>query len=167
MPPAANPEWKCREEQMVRSILCIAALAMMVVAGPAQAAEPVAGELAAAGQLFADAFNRKDAAAVAALYTDDAVIIRQNGIVRGRDAIHKDREAAVKAGHDLKLRYHASRIEGNSAWSFAEFEVRGRGKDGADILRHGYSTTVWVRDAGKWKIQVQGFVAAPSPKAKD
>lgn len=96
---------------MVRSLLSVAALAVVLLASPlrAEQTDPEKSPFAAVGKQFAEAFNRKDAAAVGALYTDDAIRVNQGGITRGRAAIQKSIGDGLEAGaHDLKLRYHAA-----------------------------------------------------------
>jgi ketosteroid isomerase-like protein len=46
-------------------------------------------QLAALPKKFAVAFNNNDAAALAALYTEDAVLVNDSGPVYGRQAIEK------------------------------------------------------------------------------
>jgi uncharacterized protein (TIGR02246 family) len=150
---------------MRRGIIGTAALVLIAGLARAEPVDPASSPFAAAGKQYIEAFNRKDAAAVAALFTDDAVRVNAQGIIRGREAIQKAVETGLNAGaHDLNLRYHVANVDGNTGWSVAEFDYRIRGKDGAVSPARGFATTVWVRDGGAWKIKGQGLVNAPPPR---
>jgi uncharacterized protein (TIGR02246 family) len=158
-----------RRDDMIRSILGIMACAAVVVltteAARAEAIDPASSPFAAAGKQYTEAYNRKDAAAVAALFADDAVRVTDRGIIQGRDAIQKSTEAALEAGgHDLRIRYHVAHIDGNTGWSVAEVDYSVRGKDGSVSPMHAFGTSVWVRDGGAWKIKTSAITNAPPPK---
>ena len=53
-------------------------------------------ELLALAKKFEDAWNNNDATAVAALFTDDAVLIEDTGPVYGRQAIEKHYKDACR-----------------------------------------------------------------------
>src|SRR5258705_283787 len=81
----------------------------------AEAVDPATSPFAAVGKQYIEAYNRKDAAAVAALFADDAVRVTDRGIIQGRDAVQKSTEAGLEAGgHDLRLRYNHTHIDGNT-----------------------------------------------------
>src|SRR5438045_1319351 len=154
---------------MMRSMLGgIAAFAVLVLsAGSARTEriDPATSPFAAVGKQYAEAYNRKDAAAVAALFADDAVRVTDRGIIQGREAIQKSTEAGLEAGgHDLRIRYHVTHIDGNTGWSVAEVDFNVRGKDGSVSPMHAFATSVWVRDGGAWKIKGQSIVNAPPAK---
>jgi hypothetical protein len=72
---------------------------------------------------FAEAYNRQDAVAMAALFTENGVRITPNGIIQGRDAILSDMQNTLKMGlHDYTVRRTVSRSEGNP------FSMPGNGK---------------------------------------
>ena len=77
----------------------------------------------------------------------------------------KSTEAGLEAGgHDLRLRYHHTHIDGNTGWSVAEVDFSVRGKDGSVSPMHAFATSIWVRDGGAWKIKTQSIVNAPPAK---
>ena len=153
---------------MKRSILVIATVAVLTLMGEPARTEPVdaaTSPFAAAGKQYVEALNKKDAAAVAALFAEDAVRVNAQGIIRGREAIQKSTQAGLDAGaHSLNLRYDVAHIDGNTGWSVAEFNFQVRGKDGTDSPTRGFATSIWVRDGGGWKIKGQTVVNAPPPK---
>jgi uncharacterized protein (TIGR02246 family) len=151
---------------MVRSFI-VAGAVLVVMAGPvrAEAVDPATSPFAALGKQYTEAYNRKDAAAVAALFSEDAIRVSASGMIQGRAAINKAVEDAIQGGgHDLSLRYHVAHVDGNTGWAIVEYQSQVRGKDGADTPVHGHSTTVYVRDGGNWKIKAQGTVNMPPPK---
>jgi uncharacterized protein (TIGR02246 family) len=152
----------------MRSILGVVVAAIIVaVSAPAsaQSTDPANSPLAAVGKQYVEAFNRKDAAAVAALFADDAVRVNAQGIIRGREAIQKATKDGLDAGgHDLSLQYREAHIDGNTGWSIAEANFRVRGKDGADSPVRILATSVWVQSGGAWKIRAQSLVNTPPPK---
>jgi ketosteroid isomerase-like protein len=80
----------------------LAFLACGLLAGPALAQQSGGSKLAeearALAKQYVDAFNRKDAAAAAAFYAKDGVIVTQTGeVVSGRPAIEKLFSTAVGA----------------------------------------------------------------------
>jgi uncharacterized protein (TIGR02246 family) len=153
---------------MRQPILGLAGAAIIVIvsaSAPAQSVDPANSPFAAVGKQYVEAYNRKDAAAVAALFTDDAVRVNAQGITRGRAAIQKLTEEAINGGgHDLTLQYQVVRIDGNTGWSIAEANFLVRGKDGAISPARVLATSVWVQTGGAWKIQAQSLVNAPPPK---
>src|SRR5207248_4382821 len=109
------------EGDMARSIVGMATAAVLfLMAGPArtESVDAATSPFAAAGKQYVEAFNKKDAAAVAALFADDAIRVNAQGITRGREAIQKSTQAGLDAGsHSLNLRYHIADIDSNIGWS--------------------------------------------------
>jgi ketosteroid isomerase-like protein len=155
---------------MMRTIFAIAIAAIMVAAGPApaqQAQTPTgASPFAADVQRYEEAFNKKDAAGVTALYADDAIFTGAPGILRGRDAILKNREAAVKNLDDLSVHPVAFHVEGNMGWGVSEWKARLRGQDGGLTPINGFSHESWVRDGNTWKIRAHMVIRAAPPPQK-
>jgi ketosteroid isomerase-like protein len=60
-------------------------------------------QLVAIGKTYAEAVNNNDAAAVAALYTDDAVYVVDTGPIYGREAIQKHWADAFQKMHFSNL----------------------------------------------------------------
>src|ERR1051325_7150862 len=114
-------------------IACAAGLVLLAEPARSEAIDPATSPFAAAGKQYVEAYNRKDAAGVAALFTEDAVRVNAQGLIRGRAEIQKSTQAALDAGgHSLSLRYDVAHINGNTGWSVAEFNFQVRGKDGTD-----------------------------------
>src|SRR5689334_7466526 len=81
--------------------LAVPALAKEKI-GPCTGPEDACRQIADATKAEELAFNKKDAAAVAALYTQDAVYVTEGPDVSGRDAIEKTYTDAFKTDSNLE-----------------------------------------------------------------
>jgi ketosteroid isomerase-like protein len=108
---------------------------------------------------FADAYNRKDTATMAAFFSKNAIRITPNGIFRGRDAIERDMRKAIDLGiHDYSVQRTVSRAEGNLVFNAGEWTA----KIGDQQLR-GYYSALVTREDGEVRILEETVnVAAPA-----
>src|SRR6516164_4592865 len=124
---------------------------------------------------FEEAWTNKDAAAMAALYTEDAVIVRNDGgPIYGREAIEKYWADMFKMVHYNK---HTSEPEqysphiigtwGNQVWSTGEFSETLQAENGGPTQTKGHWLDIDVREADALKFWVQTWnvtpAATPSP----
>lgn len=101
------------------------------------------------------AFNRKDAAAVAALYTQDGVFVPEGPILSGREAITKATADAIKAGFsDLAIHTAQAHVVGDMAWVVGDYSQTGPGQNQTTQRYRGNYGAVDVRDGGTWKIRM-------------
>ena len=107
---------------------------------------------------FAEAYNRKDADAMAAAFAEDGIRVTPSGIFQGRDAIHRNLQEVLNMGlHDYTVVRTISRSEGTFVFNAGEW----RAKLGDQPL-HGYYTAIIVRDGDQAKIMEETVtVAAP------
>jgi ketosteroid isomerase-like protein len=94
---------------------------------------------------FDEAFNNDDAAALAALYTEDAVQVTPQGPVFGREAIEKLFTGMFQQGHfsnhlnkDDQGSPHMIGTAGNEVWRTGEWSFTLQGKSGGPIQLKGY-----------------------------
>ncbi|MBV8277371.1 MAG: nuclear transport factor 2 family protein [Verrucomicrobia bacterium] len=120
-----------------------------------------------------EAFNNGDAAALAALFTQDAVWVTPQGPVTGREAIQKRFAAMFQQGHysnhlnkDDPGSPHMIGTAGNEVWRTGDWSVILEGKSGGQIQLKGYWGAINVREAETWKIRMLTFNLAPSPAAE-
>ena len=108
---------------------------------------------------FAEAYNRQDAGAMAALFTENGVRITPSGIFQGRDAILSDMQNTLKMGlHDYTVRRTVSRSEGNLVFHAGEWQAKL-----GDRQYHGYYSALLVREGDQAKILEETVnVAAPA-----
>jgi uncharacterized protein (TIGR02246 family) len=101
------------------------------------------------------AFNKHDSAAVAAFFTEDAVLGTPHGTFHGRQAIEKD-----CAQHNFQS-YHSSNLfttvdrviaVGNDVRTIGRWSDTIQ-DDGATKHVEGHNSLVWVRDGDTWKIR--------------
>jgi len=137
-----------------RIAIFVAAITVLSYAGPAatQQEEPAAGGEAFEKMQseFADAYNRKDVAAMAAFFSEDGVRITPAGVFRGREAIgHELRRVVVDLGlHDYSVKRIVSRLEGNMVFNAGEW--RATLGDGQQF--RGYYSALLVRKGDGVKI---------------
>jgi ketosteroid isomerase-like protein len=129
--------------------------------------------LAALNKKMDDGFINGDAAALAALYAEDAVIVsHEAGPIYGRDAIEKHFVDIFKNLHFSK---HMSKQEqysphvigtaGNEFWSTGEFDQTFQVVNGSPLRINGHFLNILVRegDAFKIKVDTYNFTGPPVP----
>ena len=107
---------------------------------------------------FAEAYNRKDADAMAAIFTENGIRVTPSGIFQGRDAIRRNLQGVLNMGlHDYTVRRTVSRSEGSFVFNAGEWQA----KLGDQPLR-GYYTAILTREGDQAKIMEETVtVAAP------
>jgi ketosteroid isomerase-like protein len=137
-----------------KKAIFVAAITVLSYAGPAatQQDEPAAGGEAFEKMQseFAEAYNRKDVAAMAAFFSEDGVRITPAGVFRGREAIgHELRRVVVDLGlHDYSVKRIVSRLEGNMVFNAGEWRATlGNGQQ-----FRGYYSALLVRKGDGVKI---------------
>src|SRR3954452_4716239 len=158
-----------REKKMRLHLLAAASLAIGLVVpalaqnktGKCTGPQDACQQLVDFNQAQMVAFNKKDAAAVAALYTEDAVFVTEGPILNGRAAIEKFYADGIKGGDsNLVINIVESRIMGDGAWAIGDWNVVS-----SQGPVHGNWVTLFVRDRGAWKMRVDTFnVIEASPK---
>ena len=122
--------------------------------------------LDAAQQAWVEAFNARDADAMAALTTVDVVLLPPNApVVRGRDAVHALwRQAASTAKAHATVTNEETVILGEFAWSMGAFTHT---LPNGAVVSRGKFLEIWQRVDGEWKIHRDMFssnAAAAKPK---
>ena len=137
------------------------------------AAKGDASELEAVDAKFMAAFNRGDAAAIAALYAGDGVSMGPMGPqlwIKGRKAIQRDFEATFKQIGDLDLQMVEARYEvhGDVGWGVGLWTLTGKDKQsGERFEQRGRALSVYERHDGRWLYVADhaSLVASPPPAA--
>ena len=112
-----------------------------------------------------EAFTNKDAAAVAALFTEDGVLVASDGMFSGRQAIEKRYEDTfhrwpLTLFNDLRD-CHLKAID-NAVWSFGEWGGTLQGQTGLEFVK-GYFSAIYVREDDVWKIRMLTLTERPRP----
>jgi ketosteroid isomerase-like protein len=131
-----------------------AAIMLFGLVAPAstQQNEPAAG-----GELFekmqsdfATAYNRKDVAAMAGYFSENAVRITPAGIFRGRDAIARELQRVVNelGLRDYSVQRTVSRLQGGMVFNAGEWQA----KLGDGQALRGYYSALLVREGDSVRI---------------
>ena len=115
-------------------------------------------EFHALSKKFDEAIDRRDAAAVAALFTEDGVFMTPTGVLFGRRAIEES------CARDLKLRPVSSHIHqadqlcsvGKEAWSLGQWWSTVPSERGPAFLQ-GYWSALFAREGDAWKFRMLTF----------
>ena len=143
--------------------MSVAAVMLFAVVTPAstQPVEPgVGGEIFEKMQSeFAEAYNRKDIAAMAGFFSENGVRITPAGVFRGRDAIGRElQRVVIDLGlHDYSVRRTISRLEGNMVFNAGEWQA----KLGDGQQYRGYYSALLVREGDGVKIFEETVNVAP------
>ena len=162
----------------MRVLLTLSVLAIgFSVSALAQQKDPADSQLAqqldAIGRISDEGFNKGDAAAIAALFTQDAVLVLQDGPVYGKPAIEKWLEGIFQ---NVRFSNHLTKADqktppllskaGHEAWWFGEWSTAVQGKDNGPMQQaKGYWSAVHVRDGDAWKTSMLTIVDTPKPAA--
>jgi ketosteroid isomerase-like protein len=128
------------------------------------------------GKKFDDGFMNGDAAALTALYTEDAVLVNDSGPLYGREAIQKGYEEVFKVvrfiNHSGTLDQYSPHIIGtasNEAWATGEWSQTVKGQNFGPLDEKGYWTNIFTREGDTWKVRVSTWnrlkVYTPAPAA--
>ena len=114
------------------------------------------------------ALNRNDAAAAAAVFTEDAVVVPPGPSFTGRDAIQKDMEKGIKNGYaDHASTVDQVHVAGDFAWTTGGWSMTVPGPDGTRRALHGNYSTIDQRDGGAWKVRALTYnLILPPPPAQ-
>jgi uncharacterized protein (TIGR02246 family) len=133
-------------------------------------APQIAEQLSALSKKTDESYNNGDAAALAALYTEDALLLTNTGPIYGREAIEKHFAEVFQKVHYSKhldareqSSPHAIGTRGNEAWSNGQWSLTSQVKDGDPVERTGYRLEVYRLEDGKWKKRVDAWNVTPAP----
>jgi ketosteroid isomerase-like protein len=134
--------------------LLASALVLLLGVSPAAFADEAADRVAleAAAQAWTKAFNARDAAALVALVTPDAVVL-DPGVapVSGRQAVRETLERSLGAARgQVTTATKEIVIAGDVAWRIGALTHKLPGG-----LNRGQSLEIWKRVNGEWKIHRQ------------
>jgi ketosteroid isomerase-like protein len=170
----ANQEHQ-QETMKIRLLLAFVGLAIGLTAPTlAQQKDTIDSQIAEqVTKKIDEGFNSGDAAAVGALFTEDAVFVTPQGPIFGREAIEKLFEGMFQQGHysnhlnkDDQGSPHTIGTAGNEVWRTGEWSSTLQGKSGGPIQLKGYWGAINVREGDTWKIRMLTFNVTPPPTAE-
>jgi uncharacterized protein (TIGR02246 family) len=150
----------------------LALLAVLVPAGTALQAqgvpenaaplEPTTAQLERLRTKYNEAFNKKDAAAVAALYTQNAIVITSDGqVLQGRPAIEQGMRTASADWGQLTSTGLDTRRLGSWGWQVGSTEMKG-----GPTAEAGRYLAIFGKEQGVWKIRALASVTDTAGTAK-
>jgi uncharacterized protein (TIGR02246 family) len=102
-----------------------------------------------------EAFSRNDASAIAALFTEDGILVASDGMFSGRQAIEK-RYADIFQRWPITTfsgqRYQLNAID-NAVWSVGEWWSTIQSETGPKF-EGGYWSAIYVHEGDDWKIRL-------------
>jgi ketosteroid isomerase-like protein len=127
-------------------------------------------QLQANGKEYSEAFDKNDAAAMAALYTDDAVMVTDRGLLYGREAIEKHyldmfQHGRISKHVNVADQYspHTIGTAGNEVWETGGWSLTVQDSDGdVSASLKGYWAAIKVRDGDIWKTRMEAWNLIPS-----
>jgi uncharacterized protein (TIGR02246 family) len=141
-----------------------------LVSAPILYAQTAASDSAAIHQLgrqFSAAYMRGDAAAMADLYTSDAVIFPERSqSITGREAIA--RYWTLKPGRRVTRHVVTPTrivVNGDHAYDYGTFEIAGQRDGTAWGPSRGKYVVVWRRDKGSWRMQLDIWNSGPDTQS--
>ena len=141
---------------MLKRSTFVAALALMLAAGPGVLAQSVPADIAAFFKNYDAAFNARDTDKLATLYHPDVTIFEGSGINRGW-VDYRDNHLGpeLKSFQDLQWAHSniVVHILGDSAaYVTADYAIKYKAGDRA-VDSGGIATHVLVKEQGAWKIR--------------
>jgi len=119
---------------------------------------------------FADAWDSNDPAALAALFTDDAVFVTDRGPVLGPKAIEKLQADMVQHVHQSnhidtvdRNSPHIIGTGGNEMWLTGQYSQTNQFKDGSTAEQKGFWSAIFVREGDTWKARMITWNMSPPP----
>ena len=131
---------------------------LLVLSGSAAAQQAALDPSAEMQKQFAEAYNKGDLDAMAGHFTEDAMRVTPSGIFKGRDAIRRGFQDALKLGlHDYSVKRVSTRTDGKFIFNVGEWQAKV-----GDHPLHGYYTAILVQGDGLPRIMEETVaVAAP------
>jgi uncharacterized protein (TIGR02246 family) len=153
---------------MRRLIGIFCAVGCLAVAGlaHAQSADPALDKLA---RDYEKAWATGDAAAVAAHYTEDTLVVNADGVQHGRAELQK-RMAANFAGpwKGSTITVHTGKSQSlgpDMTLNEGTYEVKATGPEGKPMVLKGHYMNTLVKKGGAWTIAGNMAYPAPPPMA--
>jgi uncharacterized protein (TIGR02246 family) len=115
-----------------------------------------------------EAYNKNDAVAVAALFTEDAVLVGPDWMSSGRKAIEQSyketfQRSPITDFNSRRERRHLNAID-NAVWSTGQWFSTLQSETGP-VFSWGYWSAIYVWEGDAWKIRMLTLSERPRPAA--
>jgi uncharacterized protein (TIGR02246 family) len=155
-----------------RSLLALVGLAISSAVPTFAQSPQLREQLLALDKKFDDAFANGDAAAIAALYTEDAVEVTDSGTLYGREAIEKHYADLFQREHFSNYlvkgdQYspHTIGTWGNHVWASGDWSCTIKGQNDGSVDLKGYWGAIEVREGDTLKTWMRTWNITPAPAA--
>jgi uncharacterized protein (TIGR02246 family) len=153
--------WK---EMKTRSLLTFTGLAVCFTISAIGFSGDLAGDVKALDELnalrtkYEDAYKKKDATALAALFTADAVCATPEGLFYGRQAIEKASAEEFQRWPETTHIFQADQLNAidNGAWSVGQW-WRTLQREESLVFARGYWSALFVRESDGWRLRMLTF----------
>jgi len=113
-----------------------------------------------------EAYNKNDAAAVAAFFTEDALLVEPDGMFSGRQKIERRYADAFQRSPIISFncsfeRNYLNAID-NAVWGAGQWTSTFQSQNGS-VFAFGYWSAIFVREGDAWKIRVWTINQTPPP----
>jgi uncharacterized protein (TIGR02246 family) len=114
--------------------------------------------LIALGRKYQEAYNQNNAAALADLFTQDAMLVTPEGLASGRQAIERWYASEFQKWHAINhiVQGDTLKVSGQGAWAVGEWWTTLQGPNGPVQVR-GYYSGVYVLEGDTWKIRMSMY----------
>jgi uncharacterized protein (TIGR02246 family) len=121
----------------------------------------VLAEFTALRTKYVEALNRLDAAAMAAFYTEDGVVVTPDGWFSGRENIEKWYAYMFQRWHPASsIRQNDQVIAvGSQAWAVGRWWSTLQSQNGP-VLARGFWSAIYVREGDAWRIRMANYNVA-------
>lgn len=148
-------------------LLAFAACAHGPAATRATDPGPVRAAIEATNARFCEALKAGDAAAIAAMFTEDGEVIPPalKAFVVGREALREYYAARVRAARFLEVivTTRSVEVEGDLAFETGTNRVTSQVGDAPPVTRTGRYVVVWKRGTdGNWRYRLDAIIPDPS-----
>ena len=117
-------------------------------------------------QALDEAYNKNDAAAVAAFFTEDALLVEPDGMFSGRQNIERRyaetfQRSPIISFNSSFARDYLNAID-NAVWRAGQWTSTFQSQTGS-VFALGYWSAIFVREGDAWKIRVWTINQTPPP----
>ena len=115
-------------------------------------------EFAALRTRYVEALNTLDAAAMAAFYSEDGVVVTPDGWFSGRENIEKWYAYMFQRWHPANSIRQNDQVTavGNQAWAVGRWWSTLQSQNGP-VLARGFWSAIYVREGDTWKIRMANY----------
>ena len=118
-------------------------------------------------QTWVTAANNKNAAAVAALYTEDAMRVTPQGVLYGRSAIEKDMVEGLKVFSNIAIKLDQVKVlNDDTVMTTGSWSGTLQGPNGP-MQVGGFWGDTDVLDGGMWKARLSTYNMTPPPTPQE